>query len=394
MSLRFIHDRKHKLTKDGDPIELRMTYNRRTMYISTGIRVRARNWDDDRQAVVRMYDVDTMDEYNDTLDELRGAVKDIIRNMRDNKETISLDKGKQRLLQPELDFTRKDSSFIEYVRFRINQRTDITDSTKRSQMRLVYILEQYKQIQTFNDLNKAQVMDFYEWLSGRRIVKTDKEGKKRREKMKTPTVWSYMKLLRTYIHDAMRRDIITTDPSIGIRVKKGESEPGRWLTEEDLERIRKVKSLGVLTKIRDLFLFQCYTGIAFADTQLLTKSNLEYVDGMPCFIGNRKKTGEQYIVLAMESAMAIWKKYKGKLPRITNQQYNIRLKWVAEKAGIDKPIASHWGRRTFGYLALNKGIRIETVSRCLGHKTTIQTQTTYGKILKKTVVKELKDLHI
>lgn len=70
---------------------------------------------------------------------------------------------------------------------------------------------------------------------------------------------------------------------------------------------------------------------------------------------------------------------------MTNQQYNMRLKIVAESAGIDKKISSHWLRRSTGMFLLNNGFSIEVVAKVLGHKNIQTTQKAYAHILNKTV---------
>ena len=108
--------------------------------------------------------------------------------------------------------------------------------------------------------------------------------------------------------------------------------------------------------------------------------------------GHRKKTGEEYIVLILPQALQILEKYKYKLPKYSNQQYNHRLKDVAKVVGIDKPISSHYGRHTAGMLLLNNGISIEVVAKVLGHSTIRETQRVYASVLKKTVIKEMNKL--
>lgn len=96
--------------------------------------------------------------------------------------------------------------------------------------------------------------------------------------------------------------------------------------------------------------------------------------------------------MLLPEALAIVKKYHGRLPRFSNQQYNMRLKVVAEAAGIDNPIASHWGgRRTCGMLLLNHGVSIETVAKVLGHSSIRTTEQAYAKLLNTSVVREINE---
>lgn len=207
------------------------------------------------------------------------------------------------------------------------------------------------------------------------------------------TVHSYMKTLRIYIHDAMAHDRLMKDPSYGIKVRRTEYEQTRWLTEDEMAKIENANlSSGSLNRVRDLFIFSCYSGLAFSDLMDFKPGKLES-DGENTFlVGKRIKTNQEYIVLVLPKAQEILEKYDYCLPKYSNQQYNIRLKDLAKEAGIEKRISSHWARITFGFMALNGGVRIEVVSKAMGHATIKETQRTYSRILKKTVMVEMSKL--
>ncbi|MEG2150288.1 MAG: site-specific integrase [Bacteroidaceae bacterium] len=140
-----------------------------------------------------------------------------------------------------------------------------------------------------------------------------------------------------------------------------------------------------ISNVRDCFVFCCYTGLAYAD---LAKFNWEtdvvFRDGKSFIEDVRQKTGSSYKIQILSPAMAILKKHDMKLPVITNQQYNLRLKVLSSYAGISKQLTSHMARHTFATWALSQGIRIETVSKMLAHSN-IQTTQIYAKILQKEV---------
>lgn len=115
-------------------------------------------------------------------------------------------------------------------------------------------------------------------------------------------------------------------------------------------------------------------------------------DGFLVCEGKRLKTGVDYITIIIPKAKKILEKYDFNLPRISNQKYNDRLKLIAEKAGIKKPLASHWGRRTCGMILLNDGYPIEVVAKVLGHTDIRTTQKAYAKILTSTVIDKFKEI--
>ena len=182
--------------------------------------------------------------------------------------------------------------------------------------------------------------------------------------------------------------------SMGIWPSTGRSyfaaTDGRWLSPEELKQIEDLNDLGFLETARDLFLIQCYTGLAYADLMDFNAEKITLEKGMSVLIGKRVKTNAEYITMVLPKTKEILEKYNYKIPRLANSQYNSRLKLIAEKAGIRKPLASHWGRRTCGMILLNEGYPIEVVSKVLGHTDIRTTQKAYAKILSTTVIDTFK----
>lgn len=85
----------------------------------------------------------------------------------------------------------------------------------------------------------------------------------------------------------------------------------------------------------------------------------------------------------------ILRKYNNQLPSISNQRYNGYLKEIQTICGITKNLHTHLFRKTYGTRLLNRGVRLETVSKCLGHSSTQITQQSYSKLLKSTIVQEV-----
>ena len=89
-------------------------------------------------------------------------------------------------------------------------------------------------------------------------------------------------------------------------------------------------------------------------------------------------------------AKAILERYNYVMPKTTNQQYNTRLKIIADAAGIDKSISTHDGRRSCGYILLNAGVPWSVVTRVLGHSSVRQTEKAYARLLDDTIAEEIK----
>jgi len=384
---RIVFDRHKKATKKvAASVYIEVSYDRVRNFYNTGIKVCSHQFKDGR-----VINCGQMAEYQERINNVRNIIESYINDKMRTKEGFCLDGLK--VFMDSLSGKRQNTSFVEYVDRRITERTDIRESTRKAHKKLVSSLIEYKGIMSFDQLTKSNIAGYYEWLLGKEVTKMGQDGKIYKTKMSVQTVASYMKLLRTYIHDAILHEIIDSDPSVGIKVKRGDYEQTRWLTEEEIDKIERAElSSGSLARVRDLFILTCYSGLAFSDLMDFAPEKLEK-DGENTYLyGRRKKTGQEYIVLILPKAKEILEKYDYQIPQYSNQQYNHRLKEVSKEAKIDKPLSSHWGRITFGFMALNRGVRIEVVSKAMGHATISETQRTYSRILKKTVISEMSKL--
>lgn len=382
---RLVFDRKHVATKEKKGlVQLEVLYLRRRKWISTGIKVYADQWSD-RNYVVRAMDSIAL---NDRLVNFKSKVDDWINELISEDRLFTWDALEEMLSFVSIN-TKQKETFLQYVERRIDERNDITESTKKNHRKLIASLEKFGRIILFSDLTRANIADYYNYLQG--IVITKPDGST--HTMMQQTVYSYMKFLKVYINDAIKHDIMRDSPMLGLKIKRGESEQGKWLSVKELQRIEVYKPTSMsMQQVKDLFLVQCYSGLAYADLMNLSTSKIEDVDGVMTLSGERVKTHEPYFTAVLPALKAILEKYNYKLPKLTQQPYNLRLKILADAVGIDKPLASHWGRRTCGMLMLNKGYPIEIVAKVLGHSDIRTTQKAYAHILNKTVVEAFKKI--
>jgi site-specific recombinase XerD len=155
-----------------------------------------------------------------------------------------------------------------------------------------------------------------------------------------------------------------------------------YLTETEIQLIyNHVFPTDKLTRVRDLFMVQVYTGLSYADISNLTTENIEIgVNGKEWIIINRHKTGERSAIPLLPVALEIFKKYDYKLPYYSNQKFNEYLKDISKACGIIKKLTTHIGRHTFATtICLSHGVPIETVSKLLGHSSLVTTQI-YAKV--------------
>lgn len=365
---RIVFDRKHvsSNTKEG-LVQLEVLFKGVRRYFSTGVKVTKNRWSRSGK-VTGCMDMIVM---NRRIDEMKRMVDKYIVGLMENEEPFDFDRFKAWMVASD----EQCIGFVDWVEKRISERNDIRKSTKRNHMKLVALLRKIGNIRTFADVTKKNVLKMDTYLHSTGIRQT--------------TIASYHKFMKTYVHDAMSSGLIEKDPYIGVKIDIGKSVWGRFLTVDEVEAIEKTEMpTESLKRVKDLFLFQCYTGLAYADLMRFDMSKAVKGEKYYLVTDDRKKTGEWYTVVLMEKAMDILKKYDYKLPKMTCEQYNMRLKIMADACGIEKPIASHFGRRTCGMLLLNYGFPIEIVSKVLGHSNIKTTQQAYAKILDRTVENE------
>lgn len=214
----------------------------------------------------------------------------------------------------------------------------------------------------------------------------------------------HVKALKKIINSAIANDYIKKDPFASYSISTKEVKRD-CLTQIELNTIaEKEIEIQRLDLIRDLFLFQCYTGLAFADLAALQPSDIKVgIDGYKWIHIERTKTGTDCRIPIFPITQNIIDKYrtnitcqvKGKLlPVPSNQKMNAYLKELAVICGIDKNLHSHLARHTYATtVTLANNIPIETVSKLLGHKK-IQTTQIYAKVLDSKVSKDIEGLRL
>lgn len=155
-----------------------------------------------------------------------------------------------------------------------------------------------------------------------------------------------------------------------------------------------------LEKMRDVFVFACFTGLAHCDVAGLTKENIITDEaGQVWLKTHRQKTSEVVDIPLLEIPQLIIKKYEGMkelngklLPTLTNSCSNLYLKEVAVRCGINKTLTFHMARHTFATtVTLSNGVPIESVAKMLGHRN-IRTTQIYAKVIKDKLAEDMNNL--
>ncbi|WP_276348825.1 site-specific integrase [Daejeonella sp. JGW-45] len=212
----------------------------------------------------------------------------------------------------------------------------------------------------------------------------------------------YIKNLKKIVNSALAHGWLPKNPFANYKSKAKAGERV-FLTKDELERMHtKEIAIGRIAQVRDIFLFCCYTGLAYIDIKKLKRSEIGVgVDGETWIFTTRQKTDTSSRIPLLSQAQEILDKYKDHpqcdadgalLPVLSNQKMNSYLKEIADTCGITKTLTFHIARHTFATtVTLSNGVPIETVSKMLGH-TNLKTTQHYAKILDIKVSEDMKML--
>lgn len=199
-------------------VEIEVSFRGKRKWYSTGVKVCQGQWSDKTKMVVNHLDVVIL---NDQIEKMRRSIMDYILSASDPNKSFSFEGLENHICRRE-----SRASFLSYLEHRIEERKDIRESTRKQHRKLLTALMTFMLITTFDTLTKANILEFDKWLHGRGYKET--------------TVHSYHKLMKTYIHDAMRNDLLHKDP-YSVKFSRGRSAP-----REHLMFLR-----GIVRKIRN-----------------------------------------------------------------------------------------------------------------------------------------------
>ena len=205
------------------------------------------------------------------------------------------------------------------------------------------------------------------------------------------TAVKYIKNFHKVINICLANDWISKNPFSNYKSKLKEVIR-EYLSPEEIETMMNKKFVSNrLEIVRDIFVFSCFTGLAYIDVKQLTPNNISFgIDGDKWIFKNRQKTDTTSKIPLLPIALSIVNKYASHpiclnknllLPILSNQKMNAYLKEIADVCGINKELTFHIARHTFATtVTLSNGVPIETVSKMLGH-TNLKTTQHYAKIL-------------
>ena len=219
------------------------------------------------------------------------------------------------------------------------------------------------------------------------------------KKCRTNTVWGYMIVLKHIVAIARNDGRLPFNPFSGY-INSPESVDRGYLSQEEIKAVMNYKTANKAhARIRDLFVFSIFTGLAYADVKGLTTDNLQTMfDGNLWIITRRKKTNTESRIRLLDIPKRIIEKYADQ--RLDNHVFympcnchcNDILREIGKQCGIKNKLTFHLARHTFATtITLSQGMPIETVSRLLGH-TNIKTTQIYAKITNEKISRDMSAL--
>ncbi|PRY09845.1 site-specific recombinase XerD [Pontibacter ummariensis] len=365
------------------PIYLRITIDGKRAEISTGRECEPKKWNSSSGRASGTKE--TVVSLNAYLETLQAKAYEAHRQLLEEGESITAEGVKLRFLGKEEE-TRTLLREVEEHNRRMEALVGVEFAPNT--------LKGYK-------TSLRHLREFLEWRHGRRDVElrkvdfsfvSDYDFYLRSQcRCSANSVAKYIKHLKKVLNACLAHGWIDKDPFLHYKGKAKQVERV-FLSEEELERIAaKEFPVERLSQVRDVFLFSCYTGLAYVDVQQLRRSDVRKgVDGERWVFKRRQKTDTPSRIPLLPAALAILDRYKEHpqclykdqlLPVLSNQKMNAYLKEIADVCGIVKPVTFHTARHTFATtVTLLNGVPMESVSKMLGH-TSIKTTQHYAKVL-------------
>lgn len=390
-----IYNHRGRFGKDGTaPVEIRVTVDRRSYYINTGVQVRAREWKFGQ--VVNRQDSEELNErVGIMLARVDGVINDHLKN--GTEADIDFEELRKRVKSP--DKRRRVEDADDMLAWMENEvaRLGHSKGTISHYGTLLARLAEYGQLRRWSDLSVEAISRWDEWLHTIKKRQSNVEIKMKmpQKNISQGAVHNYHKNMRALLGRALKFGIIQSSPYERMRgdIERGDIETVEFLTDEERDRIEALTLTEgrVIAAARDMFLFQCYTGMAYSDMMVFAVDKCQKSGDALTYSAPRVKTGVWFYIQILPKALAIAEKYGGSMPKVCNEVFNRKLKDIANMACITKKLTTHVGRHTFATWALRNGVPIERLAKMLGHTKITQTQR-YAKVLAQDVYAEFEKL--
>ena len=383
--------RSNYVNKEGKTSVMLRIYlnNERLSLGSTGISVKSSQWDKEKERIKGR----TTEALNTNLqlDNISSGLQSIFRRI-EMSDVVSLERIKSEFLgkKEEIDtlmqlFEKHNGDVAKQVGVSVGKATlQKYNVCKRHFSE--FLEKQYKRSDLkLTELTYVVIREFDLYL--------------RTEVGQNPnTATKTMKTFKTITLLGQKMGVLLHDPFMNHRFHIEPVNRGFLTDEEILCIAHKQINIPRLELIRDIFIFSCFTGLAYIDVSNLTPDHIVTLGDKQWIMTQRQKTSVETNVLLLDIPKAIIAKYGGKtyrngklFPMLTNQKTNSYLKEIADICGIKKNLTFHLARHTFATMSLSKGVPMESVSKMLGH-TNIRTTQIYARITNKKIEHDMEEL--
>lgn len=384
--------RRNQVNRDGKcSIVIRITVNGEYERLNSTLSIEPELWDS--KAAKAIGRTQKILDFNKRIDEIRYVLQDHYYELQKTHGYVTAEMVKNAYM----GITAKAESLMPiYDEFLaetkkmvgINRSDKTYQKYERCKRRVVeFMKEKYNRTDIpLRELKPKFLTDFSVFLSTK-------------YKCRQNTVYKFLQLLRMVIIKAQRDGISFPDPYLSYKMTQEKVDRGYLSEDEVIAIATKEISIPRLDQVRDVFIFACYTGLAYSDLAQLRAENIKKMfDGKLWIVTHRQKTKTNVNVPLLPMAEKILRKYEGKyldgelLPILSNQKTNAYLKEIADICGIEKNLTFHLARHTFATtMTLGKGVPIESVSKMLGH-TNIQTTQIYARITNEKISHDMENL--
>ena len=387
--------KKAKLLKNGEaPICMRITVNKRVAEVMIKRSIPVDLWNQKKECSKGKDRVAT--ELNHYINTVRAKVLQIHRELEIDNKPITADvikdcfygrdKAQRSLLEVYAEHNEKCSALIgkEYTESTVTK-FDTSINRLKEYIRSCY----HRDDIMLAELDGQFIRDFDFWL------KTEKH-------CQNNSALKHLKNLKKVVRIALANDWIKKDPFYGIHFKQEEVNV-EFLSREELDILmNKDFAIKRLEQVRDIFVFCCFTALAFVDVQQLSREHLIKDNNGALWIRKaRQKTSQMCNIPVLSIPQRILRKYEDNaecikkgvlLPVISNQRMNAYLKEIADLCGITKRLTTHVARHTAATIVfLANDVSMENVSKILGHSNIRMTQH-YARVLDSSIMRDMENV--
>ena len=375
-STSIIYDRKKQAEgeKEGT-LEVRITVDRKSYYINTGVRVQRKHW---AGTVVKRPDADAL---NNRLGIIVRRVNEKVNEFIEARQPIDIEAIRSYIYSgSSVNVDR--NGLISWIEKEIPM-LNVSDGTRKHYWLLLDRLKAFGKLKAWTDLTVENIYEWDAWL--RQIANVNSrhdEGM-----LGDGTIHNYHKHLKSMLNRALSFGIIEKTPYARLvgKFSAGEEENIEYLTEDEMKLILDTHPVPgtQMETVRDLFVIQMFTGLSYSDMQALDIKNYHKDGDAWVYNGKRIKTGIPFVSQLLPPVIEVLERHEWQVPQMPNQKYNAQLKTFGNVIGLEG-LHSHLARHTFATYMLSNDVKLQNVMRMLGQKRIEQTMR-YAKVLAKDV---------